>query len=118
MSGRLLKYIEGFKLVTGIRLYFHTKFKSAKGIKVPFLNHPVYFRGIVCDRTMFEQLFLAKDYDIEVPFEPKVIIDLGANVGFASILFATRFPNARIFSIEPDEQNFLSAQKNTAPYKN
>jgi FkbM family methyltransferase len=67
---------------------------------------------------MFEELFLKKDYNIEVPFEPKVIIDLGANVGFASIFFASRFPNARIFSIEPDEQNFLTAQKNTAPYKN
>jgi hypothetical protein len=41
---------------------------------------------------MFEQIFYTKEYDINVPFEPKIIIDLGANVGFASVYFANRFP--------------------------
>src|SRR4051812_4839069 len=107
MSDRLLKYIKAFKLVTGVRLYFHTKYKSRKGIKVPFLDHPVYLRQTMGDRGIFEQLFLNKEYDIDVPFEPKAIIDLGAFAGFASILFASRFPHARVFALEPDEQNFL-----------
>ena len=118
MSNRIFKYINSFGLVTGVRLYFYTKNTPAKGIKVPFLKHPIHLRKVMADRNMFEQLFLDKDYDIDFPFTPKVIIDLGANVGFASIVFANRFPDTRILSLEPDEGNFLLAKKNTAPYEN
>ena len=37
---------------------------------------------------------------------------------FASVFFANRFPHAKIFSVEPDADNFATAQKNLAPYKN
>ena len=118
MFKRLLKYINVFGFITGMRFYLHTKTSMVKGIKLPFLKYPVYLRKILSDRTMFEQIFLAKEYDITVPFNPKIIIDLGANVGYASVLFANRFPDAKIFAVEPDENNFLTAKKNVAPYKN
>jgi FkbM family methyltransferase len=118
MSKRLSSYTGAFGLLNGLRLYLHTKRQSTHGIKLPSFRHPLYFRKIISDRVMFEQLFIKKQYDIEVGFEPKVILDLGANVGFASVLFANRFPTAKIFAIEPDEQNFRVAQKNTSPYDN
>jgi len=46
------------------------------------------------------------------------IFDLGANVGYASIYFANKYPNAKIFALEPEINNYVIAQKNTANYPN
>jgi FkbM family methyltransferase len=43
-------------------------------------------------------------------FNPKIIVDAGANIGMASICFARRYPLATIITIEPDHrtsQRFL-----------
>ena len=39
-------------------------------------------------------------------FEPKVVYDIGANIGIASLYFATRFPRARFFGFEPVPANY------------
>jgi len=118
MASRLPQFRKTLGFVTGYRLYMHFKSKSQRPIRLPFLQHPVYFRNIGSDAKMFEQIFVNKEYDVKIPVAPQVIIDLGANVGFASVFFANRFPNAKIFAIEPDESNYATAQKNLAPYKN
>ena len=46
------------------------------------------------------------------------IVDAGANVGFASIYFANRWPNARIVAIEPDPANFEVLVENGKQYQN
>src|SRR2546423_14450315 len=40
------------------------------------------------------------------PLEPKVIYDIGANIGMASLYYAGYFPNARFFGFEPVPDNF------------
>ena len=47
-----------------------------------------------------------------------VIIDGGANVGYASVYFANRFPEALVLAIEPDPDNFAMLQQNTAQHEN
>ena len=47
-----------------------------------------------------------------------VIIDCGANVGYASIWFAQQYPGAIVYSIEPEPQNFAMVESNVAPYGN
>ncbi len=91
---------------------------KADAVKISFLQPPVYLRNTYSDRTMFEQIFLNKEYEVPINFSPATIIDLGANVGYASIYFANRFPDAKIFAVEPEENNHQVAVKNTAPYKN
>ena len=118
MPSRLPALIKNFGYIDGIKLYSHIKSKSKRPVKLSNLKHPVYFRGIASDVFMFEQIFIDKQYDIEVPFTPKLIIDLGANVGYASILYANRYPDAKIFAIEPDTGNYETAGKNVAPYPN
>jgi FkbM family methyltransferase len=41
------------------------------------------------------------------------VIDCGANVGIASIFFASHYPGAKIFSIEPHPENFSLLMRNT-----
>ncbi len=39
------------------------------------------------------------------PLQPKVIYDIGANIGMASLFYATRFPKAAFFGFEPVPAN-------------
>ena len=46
-----------------------------------------------------------------------VIIDAGANIGFASVFYKNKFPNSRIVALEPEKENFNWLKKNTLKYK-
>jgi FkbM family methyltransferase len=48
--------------------------------------------------------------------EPRVILDLGANIGASMALLATRFPRARIIGIEPDPANAELCRQNVRPW--
>lgn len=58
------------------------------------------------------------EYWLPPHFQPRTILDLGANIGTASIDFALRYPAASIFAIEPVTANFRLLEKNTAPFPN
>jgi FkbM family methyltransferase len=63
-------------------------------------------------------IFKSKSYDPGMPdFSPDTIVDAGAHIGMASILFALKYPGARIIAIEPEPSNFAALIRNTAPYK-
>ena len=49
---------------------------------------------------------------------PQLIVDGGANVGYASVYFANAHPNTRIIAIEPDPENCAMLRKNCAAYPN
>ncbi len=118
MASRFSRYRKGLSFFDALNFYRQRKSKKDSYVSLSFLKHPVFLRNIRSDELMFEQLFISKDYAVNVPFEPETIIDLGANVGFASIYFANRFPNSRIIALEPETANFQAAQKNVQPYKN
>ncbi|HAI83748.1 MAG TPA: hypothetical protein DCL43_08775 [Chitinophagaceae bacterium] len=118
MPSRLTYYRNHLSLGDAWRLYRHVKSKKDDFVKFSFLQHPAFIRGIMSDELMFGQLFIDKQYDVYYPIEATTIIDLGANVGYASVFFANKFPNARIVAVEPEANNYAVAQKNTAPYKN
>jgi FkbM family methyltransferase len=70
------------------------------------------------DEYVFNQIFIRHEYAPlceRVP-EPKFILDLGANVGYASALFASRYPQVRVLAVEPDPRNFELCRRNLAPY--
>lgn len=41
-----------------------------------------------------------------------VIVDLGAHVGIVSVYFSKKFPEAKIYSVDPDRENFHNLQRN------
>jgi FkbM family methyltransferase len=89
-------------------------------IQVPDIKAPVGIRLDTTDIHAFEQVFISKDYEFEVPenFSPGLIIDGGANVGYSSIWFANRFPSSHLICVEPDESNFNFLKENMKPYTN
>jgi FkbM family methyltransferase len=72
------------------------------------------------DEHVFDQLFVWREYSLvgDRLADQRVILDLGANVGYASAYFATRYPDARILAVEPDPANYQRCVKNLAPYGN
>jgi FkbM family methyltransferase len=61
---------------------------------------------------------IEEEYDLILAAgDEPLIVDAGANVGASAIYFATRYPEARILAIEPDEANFRLLQLNTRNYR-
>ncbi len=66
------------------------------------------------DIPTFAQVFVNKEYDSpDLPEKAEVIVDLGANVGYATIFFAMKYPDATILAVEPEYENFSALVKNT-----
>jgi len=84
----------------------------------PEIKFPFYLRIPSSDIRTYLQIFIRQEYDFDVKRSPKIIIDAGANIGLASIYFSNKFPNAEIFAIEPEANNFEILKKNVAQYGN
>ena len=85
-------------------------------------KRPIYYRAGTSDMTLIYEVLLKSGYKSEyylpVDFNPKVILDIGANIGITSVYLANRFPTAKIFSFEPLFENYEILKKNTENYKN
>jgi len=85
-------------------------------VEVPEIRELVGVRPETTDPPTFAQVFVRREYDIELPLEPRFIIDAGGNVGYTAVWFANRYPAAKIVVIEPDAANCKLLRENTASY--
>jgi len=112
--------------MTGLRWYFSklvTRLPVGGPRRIaarpPELIHPVTVRMYPSsDDFVFDQIFVRHEY---APVcrrlkAPRFILDLGANVGYASAVFASRFPSATIMAVEPDPGNYDLCVHNLLPY--
>src|SRR5450432_1662899 len=76
------------------------------------------FNNEVCIRIS-EEILAGKTYP-EVPFlaEINTILDIGANIGAASVWLATTYPGATVYALEPGSRQFSLLQQNLAPLTN
>jgi FkbM family methyltransferase len=88
-------------------------------IEAPGLEHPLMARAGTSDLRCFNEILLAGDYDFQLPaMDPRLIIDGGANVGYSSALFASRYPNSRVIAVEAERSNFELLEANVAGFPN
>ena len=90
----------------------------------------IHLRKGNSDVAVIRQVFGGKEYEIRGPrsvvdriqgrYEAilaeggvPIIVDAGANIGAASVWFATRYPKAAVVSIEPDPENARILTLNT-----
>jgi FkbM family methyltransferase len=79
--------------------------------------HPVWGRSGTSDLDVYAQIFLHREYRVlDDLADVDVVIDCGANVGYSSAYFLTRFPNCTVIAVEPDSDNFATLQTNLHPY--
>jgi FkbM family methyltransferase len=78
---------------------------------------PLRCRANTSDVDVFREVFVLREYtcldDVE---NATLIVDCGANVGYAAAYFLSRFPRAELIAIEPDAGNFDLLVENLTPY--
>ena len=68
------------------------------------------------DPFFFGQIFLDQEFAPVRGLDVATVIDLGGNIGLASIWFLNVFPRARIVTIEANPDNYPSLEANLHPY--
>lgn len=78
----------------------------------------VWLRPRAGDLYILGRTFVQRYHDLPgtllEPDEVRTVLDLGANIGMASLAFHARFPRARILAVEPLAANFELLRRNTA----
>jgi FkbM family methyltransferase len=115
----ILLYIYKTKVLNAI---YGIKKISGSSYKTGVLNtrqlmHHVLFRYNSSDINVFSQIFVSDEYrTLAVSQDIKLIIDCGANVGYSSAYFLSRFPEAHIIAVEPDRSNYEILNQNLSAY--
>lgn len=71
----------------------------------------------ISDRShiwILEEVWAGEGYKCVRSMDVDVVLDLGANVGLASLYFLSRFPQARIVAVEPDPASAALLRRNLA----
>jgi len=100
-----------FALPKATLLLVMHKFAIRTSFSLRFLGRRVCFPSI-SELYLVRQILDERIYNIECA-NPKRIVDLGANIGIASIFLALKYPNAHIDAYEPDPVTFEYLKRNT-----
>jgi FkbM family methyltransferase len=66
---------------------------------------------------VFNQVFVEGQYArLPLRGDERLILDCGANVGYASAYFLSRCPQAHVVAVEPEPDNFRMLERNLQPY--
>ena len=79
---------------------------------------PLIVRKNTSDKNVFRQIFITRDYNLNLGIKPKLIIDAGANVGYSSLWFSKKYPHSKIIAIEPENSNYEILKKHIIGIKN
>src|SRR5690349_12598508 len=101
----LPRYIKNLGLFSGMMTFLNVEFFQKSEFRFRGYAHKIFLRPSTTDRKVFREIFLFNAYGFQID-PPKIIVDGGANIGLSSIFFATRFPAAKIYAIEPEQTNF------------
>jgi hypothetical protein len=86
-------------------------------LKLKGYPYPFFFRHGASDVGVIRQIFL-KEQCGELKGEENVgrIINCGANIGCSAVYFLSKYPDAELIAIEPDEDNCRILRKNLEPF--
>jgi FkbM family methyltransferase len=87
-------------------------------LRVSGIGTPLFCRTSGADRWTLSHVFARRHFESVSQLPPQLIVDAGANVGYASVYFANRHPDTQIIAIEPDADNCAQFRKNCAAYPN
>lgn len=106
-----------FNLAAWQRRAWPTQGANTYCLSVRGVPYPLVCRVDTSDRWAFGQVFVRKEYgSLPADHGPKLILDCGANVGYTSVYFLTRYASSHVIAVEPDPQNFQILLRNLAPY--
>jgi FkbM family methyltransferase len=89
---------------------------TPKSIHVPNLG-TVSYRRNKGDLWSLREVILDECYRFPRPLQPRVLIDLGANIGLTSLWLSHAHKLSRIVAVEPDPSNLELARQNLSQLK-
>lgn len=85
-------------------------------------GHTIVYRPGTSDQGAIYEILLrapAKtEYFVDRRVEPRIVLDVGANIGITTIWLKKRFPNAAVYAFEPMPENFRLLLRNTEQLTN
>ena len=110
----LIYHIQQLGIKDGLKVFrWDSKKEGIHPLQLRGMKFPVFLRGGGSDFEVFKQVYLYRFYDTEFAFEPKTIIDCGANIGITTVFLKNKFPNAKVIAVEPETSNVEMLQMNT-----
>ena len=89
--------------------------ESVPNIPTPLATRP----KVKSDKGLIGVIINREEYRLPIEnFQPKLILDCGANIGLSAIYFANKYPGAQIYAIEPEKETFAVLKYNTCFYEN
>lgn len=117
MLNNLKIFVKRYGPAKGLAVYNAMKFNTSGKLKLPSIKHPIRFKPKTIDEYTIIEIFGEACYSIDFDFEPKLIIDAGANIGLGAVYFTNRYPSAKIIAIEPEANNYRQLLENCNPYR-
>lgn len=93
-----------------VRLGLHTA--SSIELRLKNVTYPMQMRTNSSDREVLEYIFVRNEYEPIALRKPKIIIDLGAYVGYSSAYFLSKYASATVVALEPDPSNYTICCRN------
>ena len=119
---KALSCLREFGPMPGAQIFSQLYGKHDIRIRMPGYRAPILLRSLredVSDVSVFDKVFLQREYDLPIGDEsPKIIVDGGAFIGCTAAFFTHKYPQAQVFAIEPDTSNFERLLSNTGQYEN
>ncbi len=80
------------------------------------VSHAIVLRSGRSDFFFFGQIFIDDEFAPIRGLDIRSIVDLGGNIGLASVWFLNAFPAARVLTVEANAENYTSLAANLGPY--
>jgi FkbM family methyltransferase len=92
-------------------------FAEAVRLHPPSVLHPVEVRVGTSDVSVYRQVLVDREYGaLDAVEDVQVIVDCGANVGYAGAYLLSRHPRARLIALEPFPANAEQCHRNLRHY--
>jgi len=92
------------------RKWFGWKHKPEKPFSI--LGMKLYAYSVEALSLLVQEIFLNRQYAIELSSDTPLIVDCGSNIGVSILFFKKLYPRARVIGFEPDPQSFQMLSRN------
>ena len=119
LNARLYHHTQSLGLASDLttlrHLYRPSASRQVLNVRFRDRRFRVQTRGKTIDTQLIRQILCEdSEYRLPVPLQPRVIFDIGANIGITTLYYATVYPQAHIYCFEPLPENVELLRFNTA----
>lgn len=133
MPHRMRKVWEVFGIRYGVKYLFvhwlhkhcYIKLIGKRLVKLMYKNHLLYVRMFSRDLDFVEDIYIGNAwedyggaYNLQEDGDCNSFIDLGANIGLFSFMYAVKYPERKIIAVEPEMNNFTVLKRNMQNFNN